>query len=396
MISPLTWLCCQLGAREHYLVPAALKRRQVLDQLVTDIWIHPGNPAGMVAPRLRDRFHPGLDGSVAAFNRSALLFEARQRARRTSGWSRMIARNDWFQSEALTVLERAHGDRRAICAYSYAARRLFEYAKTRGWRTVLMQIDPGPAEEQLVGALHAAHPGAEPGWSPAPPEYWQRWRREIDLADRVVVHSSWSRDALARAGVAPGKLVVIPLAYEPPPESAAIDRGYPTRFTAERPLRVLFLGQINLRKGAVEVLEASIAVKEEPIEFVLAGPRFVRNPDVAENVHWIDAVPRTQTASLYQHADVFLFPTKSDGFGLTQLEALAWRLPVIATPFCGDVVEDGVNGVRLANGTAAEIVAVLRELVANPDRLGLMSRAARVGEQHRADHFAARLQESVH
>ena len=69
----------------------------------------------------------------------------------------------------------------------------------------------------------------------------------------------------------------------------------------------------------------------------------------ASGVHWHG--PRGETAArFYREADVFLFPTLSDGFGLTQLEAQAWRLPVIASRFCGDVVQDGVNGLLLARG----------------------------------------------
>jgi glycosyltransferase involved in cell wall biosynthesis len=38
-----------------------------------------------------------------------------------------------------------------------------------------------------------------------------------------------------------------------------------------------------------------------------------------------------------------VFPTFSDGFGLTQLEAQAWILPIITTNFCGKLVEDEQN-----------------------------------------------------
>ena len=57
-------------------------------------------------------------------------------------------------------------------------------------------------------------------------------------------------------------------------------------------------------------------------------------------VRWAGTVSREDTARYYRDADVFLFPTYSDGFGLTQLEAQAWKLPIIASVFCGAVVED--------------------------------------------------------
>ena len=69
------------------------------------------------------------------------------------------------------------------------------------------------------------------------------------------------------------------------------------------------------------------------------------------HVHWIGHVRRSETSKFYRNSDVFVFPTFSDGFGLTQLEAQAWKLPIIATKYCGDVVEDGRNGWLLTEPT---------------------------------------------
>jgi hypothetical protein len=58
------WICCQLGAREHYAVPRALHRRGRLRMLVTDCWVRPGHPLtnipGDWARRLSERFQPDL------------------------------------------------------------------------------------------------------------------------------------------------------------------------------------------------------------------------------------------------------------------------------------------------------------------------------------------------
>ena len=35
-------------------------------------------------------------------------------------------------------------------------------------------------------------------WKPAPKSYWDHWREEIDLADRIIVNSEWSRDCLQK------------------------------------------------------------------------------------------------------------------------------------------------------------------------------------------------------
>ena len=58
----------------------------------------------------------------------------------------------------------------------------------------------------------------------------------------------------------------------------------------------------------------------------------------------------------------------SDGFAITQLEAQAYRLPVIASKFCGKVVENGFDGIVLDEPSAASIAAAVRDCIASPDR----------------------------
>ena len=78
----------------------------------------------------------------------------------------------------------------------------------------------------------------------------------------------------------------------------------------------------------------------------------------------------------YRGADVFLFPSMCDGFGIVQSEAVAEGLPVIASRFCGDVVTDGVNGIRLDEVSGPSIASALRELSMSPERLEQMSAGA--------------------
>jgi hypothetical protein len=297
------WLCCQLRAREHFMVPVGLARRHALSHLVTDLWVPPGSATGRLVPRLRAVYHPDLDGRVSAFNAEALLFEAGQTLARASGWPRIVKRNEWFQSRVVALLKKRSPDATVLFSYSYAARRPFEFAKAAGWKTVMVQIDAGPGEERLVASWQSRHPGLEAHWRPAPAEYWTRWRAEIDLADRVIVHSRWSRDALIAEGVNGGKLVVVPLAYEPPAEAAAFERTYPDRFSSDRPLRVLFLGQVTLRKGALAMLDAARELRDEPIEFIVAGPNALdlsRRPAGDGRIQWLGPVPRGRTAAVYQ------------------------------------------------------------------------------------------------
>ena len=107
-----------------------------------------------------------------------------------------------------------------LLSYSYTALEPFRYAKAHGWKTLLVQIDPGPEEERIVAEEAARVPELAGDWQAAPPEYWASWREECKLADRIVVNSEWSREGLIRGGVPGEKISVIPLAYEPDVGSA--------------------------------------------------------------------------------------------------------------------------------------------------------------------------------
>ena len=175
-------------------------------------------------------------------------------------------------------------------------------------------------------------------------------------------------------------------------------RRYPSSFSSTRPLRVLFLGQVNLRKGVEPLLDAIRLLGSEPIEFTFVGPVQISIPaDLRDNrqVRWQGAAPRLATSQFYKDADVFLFPTFSDGFGLTQLEAQAWKLPIITTQFCGEVVEHGRNGWILPEITPQSIAEILRECLRDPSRLQAASDRSGVDERFDLVQSGTRMDECV-
>jgi len=374
-----SWICCQIGAREHYAIPTALHQAGQLRHLITDAWVPPYselNYLPRVSASLQGRYRPDLaDANVSAFNYALIGLELNQRLRGIVGWKSMIARNNWFQKKAISVLKKLapqFSESPVIFSYSYAALEIFRFAKQQGWTTVLGQIDPGIREEELVTAEHKRHSDLAPTWEPAPSHYWENWREECELADHIVVNSQWSQQLLQEAGIDGEKIAIIPLVYTPPEEAKKFVRTYPDSFSKQRPLRVLFLGQVILRKGMAAVLEAINYLEGEPIELWIVGSCQLNIPPKLQNhsqIHWIGCIPRSATAYYYQQADVFLFPTLSDGFGLTQLEAQAWQLPIIASQNCGKVVFDGENGWILPEVSGEAIASCLKHLLNFPSNI---------------------------
>ena len=203
-----------------------------------------------------------------------------------------------------------------------------------------------------------------------PPGYWARVRREWALADRIVVNSAWSRDALVAEGVPRARLSVVPLCCDPP--GTAADSPAP-----DRPLRVLWMGRVDLMKGFPYFVQALEQLPARHLDVTVAGTLCVRRECLPSGVTYRGAVPYGDTDSLYAAADVLVAPTLSDGFGRTQLEAMRAGVPVITTPHCGAVVTDGVDGFVVPARDPAALAGALERLLDERARLGPMRAAAR-------------------
>lgn len=385
------WVVMQIGRREHYALARLLSADDSLKALYTDLWCQ--QPPSRFLPeavrqRLQSRFHPGLPHQrVHAPNPCSWFADEAGVALQTrfqGCWSGMMRRNQWFQRQAVRWLERrpwtAGGH--VLFAYSYAARQPFQWAKKHGWPTVLGQIDPGPRHYEIVSEVARRHGLPLPT---LPSEaYWRQWEMECRLADQIVVNSEWSRECLIAHGIQSEKLVVIPLAYDVPPQLSRAPKMIPETFTRERPLRVLHTGKLTAAKGMVELFEAAKGLESEPVEWLLAGPCeeewVTRKLANYPQVRWLGNLPGGAMPGLYQKADVLLLPTHSDGFALVQLEALAHGLPVIASLNCGRVVQSGVQGESLAEVSAAAITRSVRGLLSEPRMLSRWTEHARVPE----------------
>lgn len=375
-----SWICCQHGAREHYAVPRALKRLGVEVRMITDLWWRPSKGSRFPIFRtLQGRFHPDLSAEeVIDFSYRSIVRRLGQRLRRPEWYREQEEINEDFQRHCLSALKKIPDEAspRVVFAYSYAANEILSYARERGWKTVLGQIDPGPLESRIVIEEYERL-GLPPSRFYLPPDgYWDRWRSETEMADHIAVNSEWSAACLREENVAAAKIHVVPCAYEAAPQTASFKRSYPEAFSKERPMKVLFLGQPVVRKGIHLVIEAAEKMQGLPVRFTIVGGNTdlpeLRLPD---QVEWVGQIPRQETADHYRSADVFLLPTLSDGFALTQLEALSWKLPVLVSRRCGEVITDGVNGILLAEVSADAIRNTLEDLLAKPDTLQRMSDA---------------------
>ena len=279
-----------------------------------------------------------------------------------------------------TVADRHVPGAEVVYAYEYTALASFERARREGVATVLeLPSLSSRAYEALQRGERARHPELRTphdAYFDARFEARQARRdREIELADVIVTNSRLTMRSHVEAGADPAKFVVAPLAA--PPAIAAVERD----FAPERPLQALWAGGFRLGKGAHVLLEALRGLGRcGQLRTDVYGK--VQLPDAAlggaEGLVFRGATAQPRLFEAMEAADVLVFPTLSDGFGLVVVEAFARGLPVIATDRAGaaELVRDGENGLVIPAGDPAALREALAWCLDNRRRLHEMRLAA--------------------
>ena len=201
---------------------------------------------------------------------------------------------------------------------------------------------------------------------------FHRWQARLYLsfftawavrrADRLIAVSKTTASELARYyPVAAGKTHVIyqgldPIFRSPPPPKAVQD--FRSRNGIEQPY-ILFVGTLEPRKNLLGLLEAYRQLVDGwnvPHELVICGAvgwhdrpfwqALDRSP-VGRRVRLAGYVTHEELPYWYAAADLFVYPSLFEGFGLPPLEAMACGVPVIAS---------GVSSLPEAVGDAAVLV----------------------------------------
>jgi glycosyltransferase involved in cell wall biosynthesis len=373
------WIVSQVGARQHYSVPRGFLYKGELRLFYTEAWFRwGGQPWLRHAPTsvrsFGKRWHRHLPTrKIVSFTTRALLSSnlVTPKPRTTAELFDFYTRQgEWFARHVARHLSRQKLDPAVdhFFGFDSASLETLQMLKDRGIFTVIDQIDPARAEQEMV--LEESRKW--PGWAQLPgtiPEsYFQRLEQEWASADLVLVNSPWSKAGVIAQGVPEEKVCIVPQSYEP--EQVYV-RPRPRR---EGPLRVLWLGSVSLRKGIQYLVEAARGLPD--VRFIVAGKLEISQQAVRscpKNVEFIGRITRDRTPDVYRNADVFVLPTLSDGFAITQVEAMGYGLPVIVTPNCGDVVTDGVDGFIVPAADANALRSAIGTLNDNRSRLEEMS-----------------------
>ncbi len=191
----------------------------------------------------------------------------------------------------------------------------------------------------------------------------------------LAISEATRRDFLERFAASSERVMAIPLAADPrfvpqPPDVVAALRAryrLPEKF-------VLYVGSNKPHKNLTRLVEAWAAVQAEAPDYtlVIAGAWLPQHPEpqeragalqIANRIRWLGPLPDSDLPALYTAADVFVFPSLYEGFGLPVIEALACGTPV-ACANTSSLPEVAGNVAVLFDPLQVEsIAAALRQLL---------------------------------
>jgi glycosyltransferase involved in cell wall biosynthesis len=140
---------------------------------------------------------------------------------------------------------------------------------------------------------------------------------------------------------------------------------------------LLYVGRLDWNKRVDNIVWALPSIlKDFPsAKFVVVGPDYShcvnelqdvsRKLKVEDSLVIAGNVPRNKLLEFYSVADVFLLPSSYEGFGLSMLEAMCSRIPVIVSPFGGpgDILIDRTHALLLRESSPDEISRLVHTLL---------------------------------
>ena len=154
---------------------------------------------------------------------------------------------------------------------------------------------------------------------------WARLEAAIaKRADAVITVSQHSRDELVAAGVPPARVHVVTEGVATPPPTA----GWPQAWPGDG-LKLLYLGRLEERKRP-DLAVAAMRRAGVPASLVIAGEGPLADALAGDGVRLVGRVSEEDKWRLYDSADVLLFGSTLEGFGLVVAEAQSRGVPVIA------------------------------------------------------------------
>ncbi len=346
----------QIGARRSYATAEIFHRSNILDSLYTDLFFSStqADILTRIAKRIGSHSVSRMAGRSSCTLPSDLVWQSRTRAlphllrpRRQRSLSQEL-QSSCNYSDSIAEAVMKHIDCNTVLyTVNREAPKLGEFVRNNGGRVIVEQTITTleherktliEAEEKVRRILKNI-PVLEETTQKKINWFYDRETTELDNADGIICVSNYVSESLRKIGLPDDKLKVVP-------SGLSLPNLRERKASRYRPLRVLFVGAVSLRKGAPVFLEMARRLASE-MEFRMVGQQSLPSTYLAsfqDAVEFVGPIPRAKVEDHWSWGDVLLFPSFNEGAAMVTYEALAHGLVVVCSRQSGSLVKEGING----------------------------------------------------
>ena len=351
------------GARMHYAVPRICESNNILSTFYTDFFTSAriGRALDTVDLRclnrvgrlLKKRAFPAIpDKKVVDFKALALMYYAGRRVAVTD--AEIVRAHLNFSKQFCKRCASIHSMGRVKYALNSTALEIFQSESSVNTIKILEQCI-APKFTEIINRKKAHE--IYPEWYPAAEissvfyDYAARERVEWELANLILAPSRFVEESLQSLGVSPSKIRLVPYGVE---SIKSLDIAtcqtneveYPLRVNSNRKLKILFVGEFGLRKGAPLVVSLA-KLFPFSLEIRIAGvfnkgASYLK--DLPSSVKLLGQISSTDLQREYQNADLLLLPSLCEGSATVTYEALVQGKPIVCTKQSGAFIDHLAHG----------------------------------------------------
>jgi len=208
-------------------------------------------------------------------------------------------------------------------------------------------------------------------------------REKIEAAEFVRIGTQYSKSFLLNytKKTDDNKFVVLPFGINTKHTHVeADDVNKIVKQRDNKPIKILNVGRLEWQKNQALLIDSAIALHKQGVDFELqiigAGAlekelkAQVDNSNISDKIILSGALQHDQVFTAMQQADIFVFPSVSEGFGIVLLEAMSCGLAVIASDINGtkEIIQHEKNGLVFANKNGDELTTCLAQIISDTEK----------------------------
>ena len=245
----------------------------------------------------------------------------------------------------------------------------------------------------LVSTIHATEAGRNSGIHNQDQKYVNdtEWMLTYESSE-VIVNSKFMKNDLQRLfGLPYEKINVIPNGINTN-SYTGIERDYEFRrqYAADNEKIILFMGRLVYEKGVQHLISAmpKILAGYNDAKLIIAGKggmldelkAQVETMGLGQKVYFTGYLNAKQVSKMYKCADVSVFPSTYEPFGIVALEAMLAGVPTVVSDVGGlnEIVEHKVDGMKSYAGNSNSLADSILELLLNPELCDRITKQAKI------------------